>query len=81
MRIPVLEGDVDSLRRGLRQRPFPPGLHERPLQSGLQPDEEGTSFFTYGDSGQPEIPSDTKVGDSCQEERPSQCEGSEQSEE
>ena len=83
MRFPVLEGDVGSLRRGLRRRPFPPGLHERPLQPepGLQFDEEGTSFFTYGDSGQPEIPSDTKVGDSCQEEGPSQCEGVEQSEE
>ena len=70
VRIPVLEGDVDSLRQGIRRRPLPPGLHE-----------EGTSFFTHGDSGQPEIPSDTKVGDSCQEERSSQCEGSEQSEE
>ena len=70
VRIPVLEGDVDSLRQGIRRRPLPPGLHE-----------ESTSFFTHGDSGQPEIPSDTKVGDSCQEERSSQCEGSEQSEE
>ena len=43
-RVPVLEGDLDTLRRGLRERPLPPGLHERPLQPGLQPDEEGTSF-------------------------------------
>ena len=78
---PVLEGDVDTLRQGLRRRPLPPGLHERPLQPGLQPDEEGTSFFIYGDSEQSEIPADTTVGDSFQEERPSQCEGSEQSEE
>ena len=80
VRFPVLEGDVDTLREGLRRRPLPPGLHERPLQPGLQP-EEGTSFFTHGDSEQSEIPVDTKVGDSFQEEKPSQCEGSEQSEE
>ena len=81
VRFPVLEGDVDTLRQGLRRRPLPPGLHERPLQPGLQPEDEGTSFFTYGDSEQSEIPVDTKVGDYFQEEKPSQCEGSEQSEE
>ena len=41
VRVRVLEGDLDSLRRGLRQRPLPPGPHEPPLQPGLQPDEEG----------------------------------------
>ena len=81
VRVPVLEGDLDTLRRGLRGRPRPPGLHERPLQPGLQPDEEGTSFFTYGNSDQTEIPSDTENGDSCQKERPSQYEGSGQTEE
>ena len=81
VRFPVLEGDVDTLRQGLRRRPLPPGLHERPLQPGLQPEEEGTSFFTHGDSEQSEIPVDMKVGDSSQEEKPSQCECSEQSEE
>ena len=81
VRFPVLEGDVDTLRQGLRRRPFPPGFHERPLQPGLQPEEEGTSFFTHGDPEQSEIPVDTTVGDSFQEEKPSQCEGSEQSEE
>ena len=45
VRVPVLEGDVDYLRRGLRQRPLPPGPHERPLQPGLQPDEEGHIIF------------------------------------
>ena len=81
VRFPVLEGDVDTLRQGLRRRPLPPGLHERPLQPGLQPEEEGTSFFTHGDSEPSAIPVDTKVGDSFQEERPPQCEGFEQSEE
>ena len=98
VRFPVLEGDVDTLRQGIRRRPLPPGLHERPLQPGLQPEEEeeeGTSFFTHGDSEQSEIPVDTrtvdsdqseipvstKVGDSSQEEKPSQYESSQQSEE
>ena len=95
VRVPVLEGDLDSLRRGLRQRPLPPGPHERPLQPGLQPDEEGTSFFTNGNSDQAaapsntkngnsdqtEIPSDNENGDSCQKERPSQHESSDQTEE
>ena len=81
VRFPVLEGDVETLRQGLRRRPLPPGLHERPLQPGLQPEEEGTSFFTHGDFEQSEIPVDTKVGGSSQEEKPFQYEGSEQSEE
>ena len=90
-----MEGDVGSLHRGLRQRPLPPGPHERPLQPGLQPDEEGTSFFTngnsdksetpskieIGNSDQAEIPFDTENGDFCQEERPSHYENSDQAEE
>ena len=94
---PVLEGDVDTLRQGIRRRPLPPGLHERPLQPGLQPEEEeeGTSFFTYRDSEQSEIPDDaravdseqseipvdTRIGHSSQEEESSQSGRSEQSEE
>ena len=69
---PVLEGDVDTLRQGIRRRPLPPGLHERPLQPGLQPEEEeeGTSFFTYRDSEQSEIPDDARAVDSEQSEIP-----------
>ena len=82
VRFPVLEGDVDTLRQGIRRRPLPPGRHEKPLQPGLQPEEEaGTSFFTYGDSEQSEMPVNTRVGYSSQEEKPSQYESSEQSEE
>ena len=44
---PALEGDVDTLR----QR-----LHEVPLQPGLQPDQQGTSFCTFGYSDQTEKP-------------------------
>ena len=83
VRFPVLEGDVDTLRQGIRRRPLPPGRHEKPLQPGLQPEEEqeGTSLFTYGDSEQSEIPLNPKVGYSSQEEKPSQNESFEQSEE
>ena len=65
VRAPVLEGGLDTLGRGLREGPLPPGLHELPLQLGLQPDEEGTSFFTHGNSDQTDIPSDMENGDSC----------------
>ena len=71
-RFPVLVGEVDALRQGLPRRP---------LQPGLQPDGEGTSFFTIGNSDQTETPSDMENGDSCQKERPSQHEGSDQTEE
>ena len=71
-RFPVLIGEVDALRQG---------LHRRPLQSGLQSHGEGTSFFTFGNSDQTEIPSDMENGDSCQKERPSQHESCDQTEE
>ena len=71
-RFPVLVGEVDALRQG---------LHRRPLQPGLQPDGEGTSCFTFGNSDQTEIPSDMENGDLCQKERPSQNDSSDQSEE
>ena len=71
-RFPVLVGEVDALRQG---------LHRRPLQPGLQPDGEGTSFFTFGNSDQIEIPPDMGIGGSCQKERPSQHEDSDQTEE
>ena len=38
VRFPVLEGDVDTLRQGIRRRPLPPGHPEQPLQPGLQPE-------------------------------------------
>ena len=43
----------------------PPGLHEKPLQPGLQPEEEeeGTSFFTCADSEQSEMPVNTRTAD------------------
>ena len=83
VRFPVLEGGIDTLPQGIRRLPLPPGRHVRPLQPGLQPEEEeeGTSFFTYGSSEQSEVPFDTEVGCSSQEEEPSQYECSEQSEE
>ena len=84
VRFPVLEGDLGTLRRA---------LHEQPLQPGRQPDDEGTSFFTFGYSEQTEkpiqhecseqteVPSEQKTGYSEQTEKPAQFESSEQTEE
>ena len=83
-RLPVLVGEVDSLREG---------LHQRPLPVGLQPEEKGTSFFTIGYSDQTEIPnqyecsdqtevpSEKKTGYSGQIDKPAQFECFDQTEE
>ena len=83
VRFPVLEGDLGTLRRA---------LHEEPLRPGLQPDEEGTSFFTFGysdqtekiqheSSDQTEVPSEKRTGYSDQTEKPAQFECSGQAKE
>ena len=80
-RFPALVGEVDALRHGLHQRPFP---------VRLQSEEKGASFLAIGYSDQTEIPnqfecsdqtevpSEKKTGYSGQIEKPAQFECSDQ---